>query len=129
MSSCLKGIAYTDITKSPIHTLLERVESPGLQAKLYLADDPALVTLYEHLRGQTLQTLRGASKVSLKLEWDFVIHTARLYDRMSCDLLALDLGESLTLSASCSHGPCSPLFHLFSPHRHRTLPSPPPPPY
>lgn len=76
---------------SPIHTLLEHVESPGLQAKLYLADDPALVTLYEHLRGQTLQTLRGASKVSLKLEWDFVIRTARLYDRMSCDLLALDL--------------------------------------
>ena len=93
-------MAHTNITKSPIHTLLEHVESPGLQAKLYLADDPALVTLYEHLRGQTLQTLRGASKVSLKLEWDFVIRTARLYDRMSCDLLALDLGGSLILPAS-----------------------------
>ncbi len=69
------------------------MESPGLQAKLYLADDPALVILYEQLREKTIQTLRGASKISSKLEWDFLIHTAQLYDRMGCDLLALDLGE------------------------------------
>ncbi len=48
--------------------------------------------LYEQLREKTVQTLRGASKVSSSLEWDFVVHTARLYDRMGCDLLALDLG-------------------------------------
>ena len=80
-------------TKSPVQTLFERTVSPGLQAKLYLVDDPALVILYEQLREKTLQTLRGASKISSKLEWDFLIHIARLYDRMGCDLLALDLGE------------------------------------
>lgn len=87
-----RGVKLTRL-QSPIHTLLERVESPGLQAKMYLTDDPALVILYEHLRGRTLQTLRGASKVSSRSEWDFIMHTARLYDRMGCDLLALDLGE------------------------------------
>jgi hypothetical protein len=39
----------------------------------------------------TLQTLRGASKITPKVEWAFVLHNARLYDRMGCDLLALDL--------------------------------------
>ena len=79
--------------KSPVHTLVEKTVSPGLQAKLYLVDDPALVILYEQLREKTLQTLQGASKISSKLEWGFLIHIARLYDRMGCDLLALDLGE------------------------------------
>lgn len=39
----------------------------------------------------TLQTLKGASKVSAEAEWNFVLRNARLYDRMGCDLLALDL--------------------------------------
>jgi hypothetical protein len=66
-----------------------------MQAKLFLTDDPALVVLYSQLRHKTLQTLRGASKVTPKVEWAFVLHNARLYDRMGCDLLALDLGMSL----------------------------------
>jgi hypothetical protein len=62
---------------------------------LFLTDDPALVILYSQLRQMTLQTLRGASKVTPKVEWAFIIHNARLYDRMGCDLLALDLGMSI----------------------------------
>ncbi|KAL8784259.1 MAG: hypothetical protein Q9213_004081 [Squamulea squamosa] len=76
---------------SPIHSLLGTPESPKMKAKSYLANDPALVVLYKQLRGKTLQTLRGALRISPKEEWDFVIRTARLYDRMGCDLLALDL--------------------------------------
>ena len=57
-----------------------------------MTDDPALVILYAQLRQMTLQTLRGASKVTPKAEWEFVLHNARLYDRMGCDLLGLDLG-------------------------------------
>ena len=76
---------------SPIHTLLDTLESPKMQARSYLANDPALVVLYKQLRGKTLQTLKGASRISPKEEWDFVIQNARLYDRMGCDLLALDL--------------------------------------
>ncbi|KAG9243053.1 WD repeat protein-like protein [Calycina marina] len=76
---------------SPVYTLLETPHSPDLQSKLFLTDDPALVVLYSQLRQTTLQTLRGALKVTPKVEWAFVLHNARLYDRMGCDLLALDL--------------------------------------
>ncbi|KAF4628729.1 hypothetical protein G7Y89_g9420 [Cudoniella acicularis] len=76
---------------SPVYTLLETPQSPNIQSKLFLTDDPALIILYSQLRQKTLQTLRGASKITPKVEWAFVLHNARLYDRMGCDLLALDL--------------------------------------
>lgn len=62
-----------------------------LQAKSYLSNDPALVVLYEQLREKTLQTLKGAAEIPPLAEWNFVLRNARLYDRMGCDLLALDL--------------------------------------
>ncbi|KAF7597537.1 regulator of (H+)-ATPase in vacuolar membrane [Aspergillus hancockii] len=83
---------------SPVETLIPSTpSSPGspgmvpLHAKSYLSNDPALVVLYKQLREKTLQTLKGASKISGPAEWNFVIRNARLYDRMGCDLLALDL--------------------------------------
>ncbi|KAK8039094.1 RAVE protein 1 C terminal-domain-containing protein [Apiospora rasikravindrae] len=76
---------------TPVFTLLETPSTPDLKAKSFLTDDPALIVLYNQLRQKTLQTLRGASKVTPRVEWDFVIHNARLYDRMGCDLLGLDL--------------------------------------
>jgi hypothetical protein len=66
-------------------------ETPSLQSKSFLTDDPALVVLYKQLRDKSLQTLRGALSLSPRNEWDFVLHTSRLYERMGCDLLALDL--------------------------------------
>lgn len=47
--------------------------------------------LYQQLREKTLQTLKGASKVPARDEWEFILRNARLYDRMGCDLLALNL--------------------------------------
>ncbi len=76
---------------SPVYTLVDLPEAPNLQSKSYLSSDPALVVLYKQLRGKTLQALKGASTVTPRAEWDFVIQNARLYDRMGCDLLALDL--------------------------------------
>ncbi|KFX96352.1 hypothetical protein O988_05364 [Pseudogymnoascus sp. VKM F-3808] len=76
---------------APVYTLIETPQSPDMQSKLYLTDDPALIILYSQLRQMTLQTLRGASRVTPKVEWAFVLHSARLYDRMGCDILALDL--------------------------------------
>ncbi|OJJ49980.1 hypothetical protein ASPZODRAFT_13084 [Penicilliopsis zonata CBS 506.65] len=83
---------------SPVETLLPPTPaSPGtpgmirLQAKSYLSNDPALVVLYKQLRDKTLQTLKGASQVPALAEWTFILRNARLYDRMGCDLLALDL--------------------------------------
>lgn len=62
-----------------------------IESRFFTADDPALVILYKQIREKTLQTLRGAAKISPQAESQFVLHTARLYDRMGCDLLALDL--------------------------------------
>ncbi|RFU72173.1 hypothetical protein TARUN_10092 [Trichoderma arundinaceum] len=76
---------------TPIYALLETPSSPDLKSRSFLTDDPALVVLYSQLRQQTLQTLRGASKVLPKVEWEFVLHSAKLYDRMGCDLLGLSL--------------------------------------
>ncbi|KAF8456637.1 RAVE protein 1 C terminal-domain-containing protein [Terfezia claveryi] len=85
---------------SPLHTLLTELgttdsasaaASPAPESRLYLASDPALIILYNLLRGKTTQTLRGFEKISPADEFEFVMHTARLYDRMGCDLLALEL--------------------------------------
>ncbi|CAG9993289.1 unnamed protein product [Clonostachys byssicola] len=76
---------------TPVYDLIETPCSPDIKSRLFLTDDPALVVLYSQLRQQTLQTLRGASKVTPKVEWGFVLHSAKLYDRMGCDLLGLDL--------------------------------------
>ena len=78
----------------PVYALIETPRSPDIKSRLFLTDDPALVVLYSQLRQQTLSTLRGASKIGPKAEWDFVLHSAKLYDRMGCDLLGLDLGMS-----------------------------------
>lgn len=82
----------TDSLQAPVYTLLESPQSPDQDAKLYLADDPALIVLYSQLRQKTLQILRGTSIVTPRIEWNFVLHSAKLFDRMGCDLLALDLG-------------------------------------
>jgi hypothetical protein len=88
-----------------VYTLLASPGTPSQEARSYLATDPALVVLYKQLREKTLQALLGASKVSPTAEWEFVIHIAGLYDRMGCDILALDLGKKLYLS-----------FHLLTLH-------------
>lgn len=89
---------FTNHKQSPIESLIPPTPaspgSPGpvtLQAKSYLSNDPALVVLYKQLREKTLQTLKGASQVPAQAEWSFILRNARLYDRMGCDLLALDL--------------------------------------
>jgi hypothetical protein len=62
-----------------------------LQAKSYLSNDPALVVLYRQLREKSVQTLKGALMINPREEWNFIMQNARLYSRMGCDLLALDL--------------------------------------
>ncbi|KAF1923179.1 uncharacterized protein M421DRAFT_9952 [Didymella exigua CBS 183.55] len=76
---------------TPLERLLSPSGTPNLQAKSYLTDDPALVVLYTQLRERSLQTLRGATQILPHQEWAFVLHTAALYERMGCDVLALDL--------------------------------------
>jgi hypothetical protein len=79
---------------TPLSRLLSPAETPNFHSKSYLTDDPALVVLYKQLREKSLQTLRGATQILPHEEWSFVLHTASLYERMGCDVLALDLVRS-----------------------------------
>ena len=79
---------------TPLSRLFSPPETPNWTSKSYLTDDPALVVLYKQLREKSLQTLRGATMIGMREEWDFVLHTANLYERMGCDVLALDLVRS-----------------------------------
>jgi hypothetical protein len=97
---------------SPLSTLLSPPETPNFKSKSYLTDDPALVVLYKQLREKSLQTLRGASMVGMREEWDFVMHTTALYERMGCDLLALDLGK--WVSSPTESGPPFPEISLWA---------------
>ena len=120
--------------QTPVYTLLQTPETPSQEARSYLATDPALIVLYKQLRDKSLQTLRGASQISPRVEWDFVMQTARLYDRMGCDLLALDLGTPFpilpTLSFSSSHPHLCPssYFQPLVHYRRLTLSHSRPPP-
>jgi hypothetical protein len=78
---------------SPLHSLLTPPGPPpeSLFAKSFLKDDPALVILYQQLREKSLQTLKGALKITGKEEWEFITKTATLLLRMGCDILALNL--------------------------------------
>ncbi|KAF1813625.1 WD repeat protein-like protein [Eremomyces bilateralis CBS 781.70] len=94
---------------TPLTTLVSPPESPKLESRLFLTDDPALIVLYKQLREKSLQTLRGAMSVSPRTEWEFVLHTANLYTRMGCDLLALDLVKTWEfLLPACGHQPTQP---------------------
>jgi hypothetical protein len=53
--------------------------------------DAALIIFYKHIRSRTTTTLKGAHEITPAMEWGFVVATACVYDRMGCDLLALDL--------------------------------------
>ncbi|KAE8543087.1 hypothetical protein D1P53_000574 [Cryptococcus gattii VGV] len=57
-------------------------------------DDPSLLLMFQHLKSKSLQTAKGTSEVSTKLEFDFVLHNARVFFRMGCHDLALDLLRS-----------------------------------
>nr|XP_019048640.1 WD-repeat protein [Kwoniella bestiolae CBS 10118]OCF27570.1 WD-repeat protein [Kwoniella bestiolae CBS 10118] len=57
-------------------------------------DDPSLLLMFQHLKSKSLQTAKGTNEVSTKLEYDFVLHNARVFFRMGCHNLALDLLRS-----------------------------------
>lgn len=54
-------------------------------------DDPSLLLMFQHLKSKSLQTAKGTSEVSAKLEFDFVLHNARVFFRMGmCQLSSLN---------------------------------------
>ncbi|KAG6836376.1 hypothetical protein H0H93_008676 [Arthromyces matolae] len=57
-------------------------------------DDPSLALLFSQLRSKTLQTAKGTSEISGRLEFNFVLQMARVFCRMGCHMLGLDLLRS-----------------------------------
>ncbi|WOO80078.1 Regulator of V-ATPase in vacuolar membrane protein 1 [Vanrija pseudolonga] len=76
-------------------------------------DDPSLLLLFQHLKGKTLQTAKGTSEISEKLEFDFVLHNAVVFCRMGCHPLGLDLLRSWSFERP-----------YFPPPKRREAPSP-----
>ncbi|KAJ3516450.1 hypothetical protein NLJ89_g1100 [Agrocybe chaxingu] len=54
-------------------------------------DDPSLAVLFSQLRSKTLQAAKGTSEISGRAEFNFVLQIARVFCRMGCHVLALDL--------------------------------------
>jgi len=57
-------------------------------------DDPSLALLFSQLRSKTLQAAKGTSEISGSAEFHFVLQIARVFCRMGCHVLALDLVRS-----------------------------------
>ncbi|KAI0963718.1 hypothetical protein AcW1_000718 [Taiwanofungus camphoratus] len=54
-------------------------------------DDPSLAILFSQLKSKSLQTAKGTSEISGRTEFNFVLQIARVFSRMGCHILALDL--------------------------------------
>ncbi|KAH7928501.1 hypothetical protein BV22DRAFT_1004629 [Leucogyrophana mollusca] len=57
-------------------------------------DDPSLALLFSQLKSRTLQAAKGTSEISGRSEFNFVLQMARVFCRMGCHALALDLVRS-----------------------------------
>ncbi|KAK7207073.1 RAVE protein 1 C terminal-domain-containing protein [Myxozyma melibiosi] len=65
--------------------------SDALEMKSFLVEDPVLVVLYQQIRKVLEKGQQNAITITPQMETQFVLHIAKLYDRMGCDLLALYL--------------------------------------
>lgn len=86
-----------------------------------LYDDPSLALIYAQLRDKTLQTVKGSIEISGRFEFNFVLQMARVFCRMGCHVMALDLVRSWTFSRppipvhpAITPAPHSPVMSKFS---------------
>ncbi|TFK36859.1 RAVE protein 1 C terminal-domain-containing protein [Crucibulum laeve] len=70
-------------------------------------DDPSLALLFSQLRSKTLQAAKGTSEISGRAEFNFVLQMSRVFCRMGCHALALDLVRSWSFErpSTAVHGP------------------------
>ncbi|KAF9479728.1 hypothetical protein BDN70DRAFT_906163 [Pholiota conissans] len=57
-------------------------------------DDTGLALMFSQLRSKTLQAAKGTSEISGRSEFNFVLQMAKVFCRMGCHVLALDLVRS-----------------------------------
>ncbi|KAI0271408.1 WD repeat-containing protein [Gloeopeniophorella convolvens] len=73
-------------------------------------DDPSLALLFSQLKSKTLQAAKGTSEISGRTEFNFVLQIARVFTRMGCHVLALDLVRSWSFDrpSTVMHDPIQP---------------------
>ncbi|KAJ6574959.1 WD repeat-containing protein [Mycena capillaripes] len=78
-------------------------------------DDPSLALLFSQLRSKTLQAAKGSSEISGRAEFNFVLQIARVFCRMGCQVLALDLVRSWIFDRPSMQRPSPPPANETSP--------------
>ncbi|KAI0673553.1 WD repeat-containing protein [Trametes maxima] len=79
------------ILVTPLQDIASAVDVPIIEIGDPHYDDPSLALLFSQLKSKTLQTAQGTSEISGRTEFNFVLQIARVFCRMGCHVLALDL--------------------------------------
>ncbi|ODV89567.1 hypothetical protein CANCADRAFT_17983, partial [Tortispora caseinolytica NRRL Y-17796] len=86
------------LVNAPVELRISRLSTPSDEHKTlkayslsFLVMDPVLIVLYKELSAVTLRTRVGDLAIPPDVEWQFLLRVAYLYDRMGCDVLALDI--------------------------------------
>ncbi|EIW64094.1 WD repeat-containing protein [Trametes versicolor FP-101664 SS1] len=82
------------ILVTPLQDMASTVDAPIVEIGDPHYDDPSLALLFSQLKSKTLQTAQGTSEISGRTEFNFVLQIARVFCRMGCHVLALDLVRS-----------------------------------
>ncbi|KAK9480941.1 RAVE protein 1 C terminal-domain-containing protein [Lipomyces japonicus] len=69
-------------------------QNGDLERKMFFVEDPVLVVLYQQIRDSLRRNIHNVIGITPEMETEFVLHIAKLYDRMGCDVLALDLTKN-----------------------------------
>ncbi|EIW86859.1 hypothetical protein CONPUDRAFT_46132 [Coniophora puteana RWD-64-598 SS2] len=79
---------------TPLRDLVTSLSITIEEVKESSYDDPSLALLFSQLRDKTLQAAKGTSEISGRAEFNFVLQMARVFRRMGCHALALDIVQS-----------------------------------
>jgi len=82
------------ILVTPLQDVASALDIPITELGEPHYDDPSLALLFSQLKSKTLQTATGTSEISGRTEFNFVLQIARVFTRMGCHALALDLVRS-----------------------------------
>ncbi|KAI0041796.1 WD repeat-containing protein [Auriscalpium vulgare] len=98
------------ILVTPLQDIASVLEVPIPEIGSPHYDDPSLALLFSQLKSKTLQTAKGTSEISGRVEFNFVLQIARVFTRMGCHVLALDLVRSWSFDrpSTVMHDPVQP---------------------
>ncbi|KAI9461002.1 RAVE protein 1 C terminal-domain-containing protein [Lactarius psammicola] len=97
------------ILVTPLQDVASALDMPITEFGSPHYDDPSLALLFSQLKSKTLQTAKGTSEISGRTEFNFVLQMARVFTRMGCHALALDLVRSWSFDRPSLHDPTQDL--------------------